>query len=106
MPGLTDDAINTLNSRINLLKMACEESEQVIAGYREKAAQLEMLNARMPKIRKEIEALVSEQNECRQSVNSLRQKASYENATAERLRKDFPFEKEETARRQLTAQFQ
>ncbi len=103
MPGLTDDAINMLNSRINLLKMACEESEQVIAGYREKAAQLEMLNARMPKIRKEIEALVSEQNECRQNMNSLRQKASYENATAERLRKDFPFEKEETARRQLKA---
>ena len=103
MPGLTDDAINILNSRINLLKMACDESEAVIADFQEKAKQLEALNARMPKTRKEIEALISEQNDCRQKAASLRQKATYEYGTAERMRKDFPFEKEETARIQLKA---
>lgn len=103
MPGLTDDAINILNSRINLLKMACDESEAVIADFQEKAKQLEALNARMPKTRREIEALISEQNDCRQKAASLRQKATYEYGTAERMRKDFPFEKEETARIQLKA---
>ncbi len=101
MPGLTADTVNTLNSRINLFKMAAEESEQRIAGYREKAAKLEELNSQMPKIRKQIEDLVNEQNSCRQQGETLRQKAEYEAASAARMRSEFPYEKEETARIQL-----
>ena len=101
MPGLTADAVNTLNSRINLLKMAAEESEGRIAGFREKAAKLEELTSRMPKIRKQIEDLVRQQNESRNRSETLRQKAEYESATAARMRSEFPFEKEETARIQL-----
>ncbi len=101
MPAVTEDALDLLKRRGEVLTLAREELEASMDEYRDRADALAALNERLPKQRAMIERLLAERTELIQRSSALRDKTKYALSSANRMKQEFPFSREDIAKQQI-----
>ncbi len=101
--SLSEDAMNSIRRREELLSKARDTAEAEIAGYRTRAQRLKDLNMKLPMRQMEYDELIQKQTDLMHRSEAMKGKSEYELRSAEQMRKDFPFDREATARKQYKA---